>query len=204
MADFKRSDVEIDEDRAAWRGFFQVRAYRLRHRLYEGGWGRWLRRELFVRGPAVGVLPYDPALDCILQVEQFRVGAMNRSASPWISELVAGIIDKPDENPEDVARREALEEAGIDIAEMEAVAEYYSSPGGSDEYFYLFCGRADLSAAGGFYGLAEEGEDIHAKVISFADAMAMLDAGQIDNAHSLIALQWLRIHRDALRQRWLA
>ena len=87
---------------------------------------------------------------------------------------------------------------------MESIAEYYSSPGGSDEYFYLFCGRADLSAAGGFYGLAEEGEDIHAKVISFADAMAMLDAGQIDNAHSLIALQWLRIHRDTLRQRWLA
>tara|TARA_R110002167_G_scaffold103579_5_gene267936 strand:- start:1694 stop:2308 length:615 start_codon:yes stop_codon:yes gene_type:complete len=204
MADFKRSDVEIDEDRAAWRGFFQVREYRLRHRLYKGGWGRWLSRELFVRGPAVGVLPYDPVLDCILQVEQFRVGAMNRSASPWIAELVAGIIDKPDESPEDVARREALEEAGIDIHEMEAIAEYYSSPGGSDEYFYLYCGRANLATAGGFFGLAEEGEDICAKVMSFTDAMAMLDAGQVSSAHNLIALQWLRLNRDALRQRWLA
>jgi ADP-ribose pyrophosphatase len=204
MADFKRSDVEIEEDRAAWRGFFQVREYRLRHRLYKGGWGRWLSRELFVRGPAVGVLPYDPVLDCILQVEQFRVGAMNRSSSPWIAELVAGIIDKPDECPEDVARREAQEEAGIEIKEMESIAEYYSSPGGSDEYLYLYCGRADLSAAGGFYGLAEEGEAICAKVMSFAEAMAMLDGGQVSSAHNLIALQWLRIHRDALRQRWLA
>jgi ADP-ribose pyrophosphatase len=203
MAEFKRSDVEIEQDRVAWRGFFQVREYRLRHRLFNGGWGRWLSRELFVRGPAVGVLPYDPVTDCILQVEQFRVGAMNRSSSPWLRELVAGIIDK-DESPEEVARREAKEEAGLDIGKMEAIAEYYSSPGGSDEYFYLFCGQADLSAAGGHFGLAEEGEDIFATVLSFDDAMAMLDAGEINAAHSLIALQWLRLNRDALRQRWLA
>lgn len=118
-------------------------------------------------------------------------------------ELVAGIIDT-DESPSEVARREAKEEAGLDIGEMQAIAEYYSSPGGSDEYFYLYCGRADLSNAGGYFGLAAEGEDIHAQVIPFADAMVMLDTGKINNAHSIIALQWLRAHRDELRKRWLA
>jgi ADP-ribose pyrophosphatase len=203
MADFERKDVEIDEDRAAWRGFFQVRALRLRHRLFGGGWGNWLSRELFMRGPAVGLLPYDPINDSILKVEQFRVGALSRAQSPWLLELVAGIIDT-DESPAEVAHREAKEEAGLDIGEMQAIAEYYSSPGGSDEYFYLYCGRADLSNAGGYFGLAAEGEDIHAQVIPFADAMVMLDTGKINNAHSIIALQWLRAHRDELRKRWLA
>ncbi|CAA0109493.1 ADP-ribose pyrophosphatase [Zhongshania aliphaticivorans] len=203
MANFERKDVEIDEDRAAWRGFFQVRELRLRHRLFGGGWGNWLSRELFVRGPAVGLLPYDPVNDTILKVEQFRVGALSRAKSPWLLELVAGIIDT-DESPADVARREAKEEAGLTIGKMESIAEYYSSPGGSDEYFYLFCGCADLNEAGGYFGLANEGEDIHAQVISFDDAMTMLDAGQINNAHSLIAMQWLLQHREELRRRWLA
>lgn len=203
MTDFESKDVEVEEDRAAWRGFFQVRKLRLRHRLFAGGWGNWLSREVFMRGPAVGLLPYDPVNDCILLVEQFRIGALSRDQRPWLLELVAGIIDT-DESPAEVARREAKEEANIEIGEMEAIAEYYSSPGGSDEYFYLFCGSVDLSAAGGYFGLATEGEDIHAQVFSFADAMIMLEAGKINNAHSLIAMQWLREHRDDLRRRWQA
>jgi ADP-ribose pyrophosphatase len=203
MTDFESKDVEVEEDRAAWRGFFQVRKLRLRHRLFAGGWGNWLSREVFMRGPAVGLLPYDPVNDCILMVEQFRIGALRRAERPWLLELVAGIIDT-DESPAEVARREAKEEANIEVGEMEVIAEYYSSPGGSDEYFYLFCGSADLSAAGGYFGLATEGEDIRAQVVSFADAMTMLEAGKINNAHSLIALQWLREHRGELRRRWQA
>ncbi len=201
MSQFKRDDVEIVEDRTVWRGFFKVRALQLRHRLFNGGWGKELNRELFVREPAVGLLPYDPVNDLVLQVEQFRVGAIARAEGPWLNELVAGIIDK-DETPEDVARREALEEAGLEIGELEKIAEYYSSPGGSDEYFYLYCGAVDLSAAGGIFGLEHEGEDIRATVLDFASAMQLLDEGKVDNAHSLIALQWLRLNRSRLRQAW--
>lgn len=201
MADFSRKDVEIIEDRLGWSGFFKLRALKLRHRLFQGGWGKPLSRELMERGTAVGVLPYDPRLDAVLLVEQFRVGALDRAQGPWLLELVAGLIDKA-EAPEEVARREALEEAGLAIGEMDVVARYYSSPGGSDEYFYLYCGRCDLSAAGGYYGLPEEGEDIKAQVLDFAAAVALLEAGRIDNAHSIIALQWLIQHRSRLRQQW--
>ena len=201
MADFFRKDVEVLEDRLGWDGFFKVRALRLRHRLFRGGWSAPISREIMQRHAAVGLLPYDPALDAILKVEQFRSGALSRAESPWLLELIAGLIDS-DESPAEVARREALEEAGLAIGEMEAVAEYFSSPGGSDEYFHLFCGRADLKNAGGFFGLAEEGEDICAHVMSFAEAMRRLDQGQIDNAHSIIALQWLRLNRDRLRAQW--
>lgn len=201
MSVFSRDDVEVDEDRTVWRGFFKLRALSLRHKLFRGGWGKPISRELFVRPPAVGVLPYDPGLDAVLLIEQFRVGALARSGGPWLTELVAGLIDS-DESPEAVARREALEEAGVHIGQLESIAQYYSSPGASDEYFYLYLGHASLEGAGGLFGLPEEGEDIRARVFSFDQAMAMLDEGHTDNAHTVIALQWLRANRNRVRQQW--
>ncbi|MBD2858709.1 NUDIX domain-containing protein [Spongiibacter sp. KMU-158] len=201
MAKFSHDDVEIIHDRIAWQGFFKVRELRFRHRLYAGGWSQEIQRELFARGSAVGLLPYDPVNDLILQVEQIRVGAMEHPKSPWIAELVAGIIDKA-ESPEEVARREAEEEAGLVIGQIEKVAEYYSSPGGTNEYFHLYCGAADLSQAGGVFGLPEEGEDIRAAVLSYEQAMQALASGEINNAHSIIALQWLSLNRARLREAW--
>ncbi|QQD17034.1 NUDIX domain-containing protein [Spongiibacter nanhainus] len=201
MGLFSRDDVEVDDDRTVWRGFFKLRALSLRHKLFAGGWGKQINRELFVRPPAVGVLPYDPGLDAVLLVEQFRIGALARTDGPWLTELVAGLIDK-DESPESVARREALEEAGIHIGELENIAQYYSSPGASDEYFYLYLGHASLEGAGGLYGLPEEGEDIRARVFSFQQAESLLNEGHIDNAHTVIALQWLRSNRHRIRQQW--
>ncbi len=198
---FTHNDVDIIEQKTEWRGFFEIRSLRLRHRLFAGGWGREIQRELFVRGAAVGVLLYDPALDAVALVEQFRVGALGRDDSPWLQELVAGIVETG-EAPEDVAHREAEEEAGAAITALEPVAGYYSSPGGSDEYFYLYCGRADLSAVGGLHGLEEEGEDIRVSVVAFDRAIAMADRGDINNAHSLIALNWLDRHRPRLRAAW--
>jgi ADP-ribose pyrophosphatase len=201
MTDFDRNDVEILEDKLGWAGFFKLRAIQLRHRLFQGGWGKPINRELMERGLAVGVLPYDPTTDSVLLIEQFRVGGLNREAGPWMMELVAGLIDK-EESPQEVARREAEEEAGITLGELEPVANYFSSPGGSDEYFYLFCGCCDLTAAGGYYGLPEEGEDIKAQVLSVDDALANMATGHIDNAHTIIALQWLQLNRSRLRQQW--
>lgn len=201
MPRFHADDVEVLDDKLVWRGFYQMRQLSLRHRLFSGGWGEPISRELFVRPAAVGVLPYDPELDCILQIEQFRVGATNRGSSPWLLEIVAGLIDK-DESPEQVARREAEEEAGIVLQEMESIADYFSSPGASDEYFHLYCARADLASAGGIHGLPEEGEDIRAEVLPFDVAWALVESGSICNAHSLLAMYWLRQHRERLRELW--
>ncbi len=201
MKKYSHKDVEVIADETPWQGFFRVRELRFRHRLYSGGWSKEITREIFARGSAVGILPYDPVNDLILQVEQIRVGSFEHPDSPWIAELVAGIIDK-EESPEEVARREAEEEAGIEIGQIEKITEYYSSPGGSDEYFYLFCGQADLSQAGGVFGLEEEGEDIRAEVMSFEAAMQALASGEINNAHSIIAMQWLSMNRARLRQLW--
>lgn len=193
--------VEIVEREACFRGFYALDRLHLRHEQFRGGMGPLISRELFVRHDAVCVLPYDPQLDRVVLIEQFRVGALDKSAHPWLLELVAGLIDK-DESPEQVARREAEEEAGLTLGELWPVTAYYPSPGGSDERVHLFVGRCDSRGAGGIHGLAEEGEDIRVLVLSLDEAQAALTDGRIDNAASIIALQWLALNREKVRQAW--
>ena len=202
-------DVELLSDTNAYQGFFQIRTLNLRHKLFEGGWSQPVHRELFVRHDAVGVLLYDPELDAVALVEQFRVGAYGHHLqhgngdSPWLLELVAGLIDK-DEPPQIVAERESQEEAGALIERLETIGQYYSSPGGSSEYFYQFCGKADLSHVQGIHGLEEESEDIRVHVLAVDEAWQKLQAGQLNNAHTIIALQWLMMNRTSLKARWVS
>ena len=193
--------VEIVEREACFRGFYALDRLRLRHSLFRGGMGPEISRELFVRHDAVCVLPYDPQRDCVVAIEQFRVGVMDKSARPWLLEPVAGLIDKG-ESPEAVAYREAQEEAGVTLQALWPVTSYYPSPGGSDERVYLFVGRCDSQGVGGLHGLAEEGEDIRVHVMAFDQALAAMQAGRFDNAASIIALQWLALNREQLRQVW--
>lgn len=197
---FNRADVEVLEDHTGYDGFFKIKELTLRHRRFAGDWSRPLKRELFLRRAAVGVLLYDPQRDSIALVEQFRVGALH-TEKPWLLELVAGLIDDG-ETPEGVARREAIEEAGCEILSLEPVLNYFSSPGGSNEFFHLFCGRCSLTEVGGIHGLEEEGEDIRVHVMSVDEALKLLEAGALCNAHTIIALQWLQLHRPRLRALW--
>jgi ADP-ribose pyrophosphatase len=204
---FSREDVKILAEENIYQGFFQLRSFKLKHRLFRGGWSEPISRELMVRHDAVGVLLFDPMLDQIALVEQIRIGvvgseiARQRDTSPWSLELVAGLIDK-DEQPSVVACRESVEEADVVIDQLEPIGEYYSSPGGSNEYFYLFVGRCDLSNAGGVFGLDEESEDIRVHLFSVADCWQMLTQGQFNNAHTLIAMQWLKLNYQDLKVRW--
>ncbi len=196
-------DVEIIARERAYDGFFKLDRLTLRHRKFDGGWSAQMPRELVIRRDAVGVLLYDPALDAVALIEQFRTGVIDsgKEKSPWILELVAGLIDR-DETLAAVAKREALEEANCDILALEPMFEFFTSPGGTNEYLYLFCGRCDLSSAGGVYGLPEEHEDIRVHVIDYAAAVALLNGGRINNAITLIAMQWLQMHRERLRAQW--
>lgn len=199
---FSADDVQVLKRETPFQGFFRVDRLTLRHRLYQGGWGAPVVRELFVRPQAAAVLPYDPVRGEILLVEQFRVGALGWRDTPWCLELIAGLADKPGEPVEELVRREAREEAGIELADMEPVAHYMPSPGGTNERLHVFVGRADLSGAGGVHGRPEEGENIRVVVQPVAAVEALLAGGRVDNAASLIALQWLLLHRKALDRRW--
>ncbi|RIA34608.1 ADP-ribose pyrophosphatase [Ectopseudomonas oleovorans] len=193
--------VDIIERETCFRGFYRLDRIKLRHRQYAGGMGPQLTRELFVRHDAVCVLPYDPQRDEVVLIEQFRVGAMEKVANPWLLELVAGLIDK-DEEPEEVARREAIEEADLTLTSLWPITQYFPSPGGSNERVHLFVGRCSSEGAGGVHGLAEEGEDIRVQVMPLEDALSAVRDGRIDNAASIIALQWLALNREEVRGMW--
>jgi ADP-ribose diphosphatase len=158
-------------------------------------------REVFERGHAAAVLPYDPVRDQVVMVEQFRIGALDAPEGPWLLEIVAGII-APGETPQEVVRREAVEESGCTLLGLEPICEYLVSPGGTSERIHLFCGQVDASQADGIHGLAEEAEDIRVVVLSTDAAIAHLHAGKIRAAAPIIALQWLLLNRDQLRHRW--
>jgi len=196
---FDKNDVECIKKEVGYRGFMQLEKLQLKHRLFQGGWSEELSRELLIRKDAVAVLLYDPKLDAVVLIEQFRVGAINDAQSPWMLELVAGLIDK-NESPEDVAKRECLEEAACEVLFLEPIHEFYLSPGACTEKLYLFAAYVDSSLLGGVCGLDEEGEDIKVHVVPALEAFEYLSCGRINNAISIIGLQWLQMNRVRLLQ----
>lgn len=192
---------EILEDHLAYAGFFRIRSLRLSHSRFQGGEPLVIRRELLERGHAAAVLPYDARRDRVVLIEQFRVGALEAERGPWLMETVAGMIE-PGERAEDVVRREALEEAGCQLGELVRLYDYHSTPGGASERVSLYVGEADSEGVGGIHGLEQEGEDIRVHVLDTDEAFARMDSGLVDNAMTLIALLWLRLNRDMLRERW--
>lgn len=198
---FQHDDVEILGQRTVFQGFFRINEYKMRHRLFAGGWSDVVTREMFERGHAVVVLPYDMNSDQLVLVEQIRLGAKDSRQSPWLLEAVAGMIGQ-DEDCEQVARREAAEEAGLTLGRLEPMLSYLSSPGGTTERIHLFLGELIAPVQPGIFGLPEEHEDIRVHLVSRSEAMQLLADGKIDNAATVIALQWLELHYPKIRTAW--
>ncbi len=198
---FTKNDVEIIERDTRYDGFFYIVSYRYSHRHVNGGMSGEVVREVFERGHAAVLLPYDPLRDEVVLIEQIRIPALDSSATPWLLEMVAGIIE-PGETPEEVVRREAQEEAGLNVGRVKPVISYLASPGGTSERLSVLVGEVDASLAEGNHGLEEENEDILVHVVSREQAYRWVEEGIIDNAASVIALQWLALHHETLRREW--
>lgn len=183
-------------------GFFPLILCTVRHSLFKGGMSRPFTREVLQRRPVAAVLPYDPARDQVVLIEQFRAGKMlSGAADPWMIETVAGIIEDG-ETPEAMARREAVEEAGCTVTALERLPSFYPSSGGCSEYVHMFCGRVDSDGIGGIHGLDHEDEDIRVWCESTDRALGRLEAGELDNVILIVALQWLALNRERLRAQW--
>ncbi|SFP65587.1 ADP-ribose pyrophosphatase [Nitrosomonas cryotolerans] len=196
-----KRNVEVLEKTICYEGFFRLERYCLRYRLFNGDWSQAVVRELFERGHAAAVLPYDPFRDEVILIEQFRIGAMTEPNGPWLMEIVAGIVEAG-ETGIDVVKRESIEEAACTIVTLIPVYDYLVSPGGTTERVALFCGKVDTTQAGGVYGVAEENEDIRVHVMTVDAALALLNAGKIRSASAIIALQWLALNRNHVRMLW--
>ncbi len=194
------SDHEILSMDVPFQGFARVERYRLRHRRYAGDWTPVLEREIFVRCDAAGVLPYDPRLDRVLLVEQFRTAAVVAGRPALTLEVPAGMIRKG-EVPADVALRELEEEAGLKAEELISLFTFMPSPGGASETVWLYAALVDLSSAGGLAGVAGEDEDIRIVVLDAEEAIDRLARDAVDNAITIMSLQWLAMNRERLRKR---
>ncbi len=197
---FTPQDVKIIAKQTVFKGFFQMVKYTFQHKLFNGNWSQPIERELFERSHAAALLPYDPIRDEVVLIEQVRVGALEHD-NPWQLEIVAGIMEEG-ENPEALCRREAREEAGLEINNIVLVASFYPSAGGCSEKLDVFVGETNTLDAGGVYGLEYENEDIYAQVFSREEAYELVNNGKIENGASIIALQWLEINHKKLRLQW--
>ena len=193
-------DVAVERYRQPYANFFAIDEYDLRFRRFDGEMSPQINRAVFVSGDAVTVLPYDPVRDRVLLIEQFRAGPMGRGdPQPWLLEAIAGRVD-PDETPEQAARREAVEEAGLTLGALEPVAGYYPTPGAKSEYLYSYVALCDLpDGIEGVFGVASEAEDIRGHLVGFDAFMDLVTRGEVNNAPLLITALWLQRERARLR-----
>ena len=195
-----KDDVVEESRKTVYQGFFRMDKVTLRHRRFNGEWIGPFHRELFERGEAVCVLLVDPVREAIVLTEQFRIGALEDERSPWLLELVAGMVE-PGETYEEVAVRECQEEAGCTPAALRHITTYWVSPGGTNERVAIYCASVNSADMGGIHGLEEEHEDIRVITLPFSEALKALESGVINNAATIIALQWLTIHQKEVFQR---
>lgn len=195
-----RSDLTLHATPRRYDGFFRMGGLDLSHRRFDGDWSKRLDREAFIAFDAALVLPYDPATDRVLLVEQLRYGPIARGdPRPWVLEPIAGLVDAG-EDPADAARREAQEEAGLTLGDLHPMARVYASPGYSTEFFHCYLAVTDLSSVtDGVGGLASENEDIYRHVLPFERALSLIDTGEVNAGPLAMMLLWLAVRRDGVR-----
>lgn len=201
MQTYGHDDYQIIEKERVFQGYFAINKLTIKHRLFDGNWSNSFQREIFERGNAAAVLLYDPDLQVVVLLEQFRAGALASEKSPWMLEVVAGIIETG-ETPEGVVIREAEEEAGQKISELIKIGDFFATPGGSSEKLWLYCAKVDASDAAGIYGLENEDENIRTFTMSLDEVAKGLNDGLFENATSIIALQWLLLNRENVHSSW--
>jgi ADP-ribose pyrophosphatase len=194
-------EIEVIRRESCFSGFFNVARYRLRHSLFTGGWSSVIARERTEYLNAVAALLYDPVRDQVIMVEQFRIGAMEQGRCAWTLEPVGGVLNEG-EDPRDVARREAIEEAGREIQKLEYIGTYHVSPGVAADRVRLYCACVNAVGAGGIHGREDEEEETRVVVIDAKRLIGEVFSGRIDTSSAIIGVQWLALNRERLRVEW--
>jgi ADP-ribose pyrophosphatase len=199
-------DVVVDSDETVWNGRFALQVVKFRQRQFAGAMSGQRTWELWRRGRAAALLPYDPVADAVVLIEQFRLPALAAGVAPVMVEVPAGLCD-PGEDPATTLLREAKEEVGLAPRRLLPVGDFLLSPGGCDERVALYVGEvtappADRAGIVGTAGLASEHEDIRIRVWPAETAIAYALEGKFGNVVTTVALLWLTARRESLRRDW--
>jgi ADP-ribose pyrophosphatase len=200
-------DVAIESDKRVWSGRFPLDVVKFRQRRFDGVMSNTRTWELWRRGRAAALVPYDPWRDCVVLIEQFRLPALAADMDPVLVELPAGLCED-DEDPAATILREMQEEMRMDADRMERIGRFLLTAGGADESCELFAGRvhAPPAAPDGiawYAGEASENEDIRVRVWPVATAIEAAFAGRFTNVITSLGLFWLAAQRGRLRQLWM-
>jgi ADP-ribose diphosphatase len=199
-------DVVVDSDATVWNGRFALQVVKFRQRRFDGAMSGLRTWELWRRGRAAALLPYDPVADAVVLIEQFRLPALAAGVDPVMVEVPAGLCD-PGEDPATTLLREAEEEVGLVPRRLLPIGDFLLSPGGCDERVALYVGEvtapvADGAGIVGTAGLASEHEDIRIRVWPAERAIAQALEGKFGNVVTSLALLWLAARRGQVRREW--
>ena len=159
----------------------------------DGSW-QTQTREAYDRGNGAAILLYNKAQCTVILTRQFRIPTfINGNKTGMLIEACAGLLDTDD--PENCARRETEEETGYKIADVTKIFEAFMSPGSVTEKLYFFIAAYEpfmKTSSGG--GIAHEQEDIEVLEFTIDKAMAMIDSGEIEDAKTILLLQYVKLH----------
>ncbi len=200
-------DVEVCSEQRVWSGRFPLDVVRFRHRRFDRAISGVKTWEVWRRGRAAAVLPYDPAADAVVLIEQFRLPALMAGLDPVLVELPAGLCDDG-ETPEATARRETMEEMGLEVGTLHRIGGFLLTPGGADEVCEVYAGHvlapaADGDGVAGHAGMVDEHEDIRVRVWPADRAIEAALGGRMTNSVTMIGLLWLAVQRPMLRKEWM-
>ncbi|WP_341675945.1 GDP-mannose pyrophosphatase NudK [Niveibacterium sp. SC-1] len=162
--------------------------------LPDGSW-QGQSREAYDRGNGAAILLYNRALGTVILTRQFRMPTyVNGNPDGMLIEVCAGLLDK--DHPEVAIRREVEEETGFTVSEVRHLFDAYMSPGSVTEILHFFAAEyAHDSRAHAGGGVADEGEQIEVLELPLAEALAMIERGEIRDAKTIMLLQYAQIHR---------
>ncbi len=184
--------VDIQSKRLVFDDKYKIEEAIFRFLRFDGQMSKFERRLVFERGNSAAALLWNRDTQRVLLTNQFRYPTYDQGPG-WMSEVVAGVVDG-NETPEETIRREIEEEIGYKVLNtLTYIATFYVSPGVSSEkitLFYVEVSNADHTDKGG--GLLSENEDIKLEEWSLQDLWQMSENGTINDAKTLIAVQWLQ------------
>lgn len=188
--------IEILSRETVFKKFFRIIEARLRFEKYDGTMSEEVTRLVFERGDSVAALVHDHDADTLSFTEQFRYPTVANGPG-WLLEIPAGSVEEGEE-PAQTMKRELEEEIGCRVETITPIHSFYVSPGGTSErihlYYALITPEHYVSQGG---GLATEHENIRVVTMTVKEAFEQMWAGQIHDAKTLIALQWLHLRRQA-------
>ncbi len=188
--------VKLVSKETVWKRFVHLQTLVFDQRMPDGRVIR-IDREVHDHGSAAAILLFDPKQNAVVLVRQFRPAAFVNADPIFMLEVPAGLID--DDAPDEAIRREAMEETGYAVKDVQYLFETYASPGTLTEKVALFYARVDLDEKSGLGGgLDTEGEDIEVLSVLLDEAFGMITTGEITDAKTIIVLQWAMLNRERL------